>query len=393
MCRKLADTLRKKTKRKKKTGRSSLSGDSTPHFSAGQSGQDDTESEQPITPKSTLDSDSTDAELAMDQSSQPASESLPRHQLTQRRAASVGGDSGVSLSTVPGTSRGTATAHHSRTSSAIADLDQDSQSDVGVDAARQEEIRADLDAAVTQANSAIEAGIAVGDDVLQMVLDELDAAIQQAVEASISAKYSKKVRKRLQLLLQEAVTTAAGDDNNGAAAAFPTAQYNIPAPNREWQTAGARVHKPGSSKSELPSMGGSSSHAGSQSPQQQRRHLRQTTGQAQAQGHFVHALLPPEAQYGGVARPPPPPPPARQPPSSPLSQPLLRPGSAEMPSGPSRNKTGNAWGVSAMQCFSPQVSCCYPLLLAVPLCCLHSPVALKFTYCRLPVYYYLFQQA
>lgn len=294
----------------------------------------------------------------MDQSSQPASESLSRHQLNQSRAASVGGDSGMSLPTVPGTSRGTATAHHSRTSSANADRDQDSQSDVGVDAARQEEVRADLEAAVTQANSAIEAGIAVGDDVLQMVLDELDAAIQQAVEASISAKYSKKVRKRLHLLLQEAVTTAAGDDNDGAAAAaFHAARCNIPAPDQEWQTAGARVHKLGSSKNELLSMG-PSSHVGSQSPHQRRHSLRQTTGQAQAPGQFVHALLPPEAQYAGVARPPPPPPPPRQPPAPPLSQPLPPPGSAEIPSGPSRNKTGNAWGVSATQCVGSQVSCC-----------------------------------
>lgn len=325
----------------------------------------------------------------MDQSSQPASEPLSRHQLTQSRAASVGGDSGVSLPTVPGTSRGTATAHHSRTSSATADLDQDSQSDVGVDAARQEEVRADLEAAVTQANSAIEAGIAVGDDVLQMVLDELDAAIQQAVEASISAKYSKKIRKRLQLLLQEAVTTAAGDDNDGAAAAFHAAHYNTPAPKQEWQTAGARVHKLGSSKPELPSVG-SSSHVGSQSPHQQRRHsLRQTTGQAQAQGQFVHALLPPEAQYAGVARPPPPPPPPRHPPPPPPSQPLPGPGSAEMPTGPSRNKTGNAWGVSATQCFGPQVSCCYSLLLAAPRCCLHSPVVLIQLLSSTPVYYHL----
>ena len=362
LCRKLADTLKKKTKRKKKTGRTSLSGDSTLH--AGQSCQDDTESEQPVTPKSTLDSDSTDAELTMDQSCQPASESLPRHQLTQSRAASVGGDSSVSLSTVPGTSRGMTTAHHSRTSSATADLDQDSQSsaaDVGSDAARQEEVRADLEAAVTQANSAIEAGIAVGDDVLQMVVDELDAAIQQAVEASISAKYSKKVRKRLHLLLQEAVTAAAGDDDDGATA-FPAAAYDIQAPNQEWQTAGPRFHKAASSRADSPAMASSSSRVGSQSPQQRRRHQRHASGQAQAQGHFVHALLPPAAQYAGMGGPPPPPPPPRQPPPPP-SQPSPCSSTAEAPSGLSRNTSGNAWGVSAKQCFSPQVS--YLLLLTV----------------------------
>ena len=362
-CRKLADTLKKKTKRKKKSGRTSVSGDSTLH--AAQSGQDDTESEQPMTPKSTPDSDSTDAELAMHQSCQPASEPLPHLQLTQSRAASVGGDSSVSLSTVPGTSRGMTTAHHSRTSSATADLDQDSQcsaADVGSDAARQEEVRADLEAAVTQANSAIEAGIAVGDDVLQMVVDELDAAIQQAVEVSISAKYSKKVRKRLHLLLQEAVTAAAGDDDDGATA-FPAAAYDTQAPKQEWQTAGPRVHKPASSRADSPAMA-SSSRVGSQSPQQQRRHQRQASGQAQARGHFGHALLPPEAQYAGMGGPPPPPPPPRQTPPPPPSQLSPRLSTAEVPSGLSRNKSGNAWGVSAQQCFSPQVrpACCCPLL-------------------------------
>ena len=311
-----------------------------------------------MTPKSSPDSDSTDAELGMDQSSQPASGCLPHQQLTQSRAASVGGDSIVSLSTAPGTSRGMTTAHHSCTSSATADLDQDSQSsaaDGGSDAARQEELRADLEAAVTQANSAIEAGIAVGDDVLQMLVDELDAAIQQAVEASISAKYSKKVRKRLHLLLQEAVNAAAGGDEDGASA-YPTAAYDTHVPKQEWQTAGPRVHKPMSSRAESPAMASSSSsRVGSQSPQQQRRHQRQASRQAQAHGQFGHALVPPEAQYAGMGGPPPPPPPPRQPPPPPPSQSSPRSSTAEAPSGPARNKTGNAWGVLTKHRFSTQV--------------------------------------
>ena len=268
------------------------------------------------------------------------------------------------------------TAHHSRTSSATADLDQDSQSsaaDVASDAARQEEVRADLEAAVTQANSAIEAGIAVGDDVLQMVVDELDAAIQQAVEASISAKYSKKVRKRLHLLLQEAVTAAAGGDDDGATA-FPAAAYDTPAPKQEWQTAGPRMHKPTSSRAESPAMAPSSSRVGSQSPQQQRRHQRQASGQTQAQGQFVHALLPPEAQYVGMGGPPPPPPPPRQPPPPPPSQPSPRPSSAEVPSGRSRNRSGNAWGVPANQCFNPQVRFLL-LLTPVEFSVTHEPIS------------------
>ena len=364
-CRKLADTLKKKTKRKKKTScHTSLSGDGTPHSTAATSGLDEAESELPVTPKSTPDSESTDAEVAMDHESQPALESLTGHQLTNSRAASVGGDSSVSLSTVPGTSRDMVTTHHSRTSSATADLDsQSSAADVGFEAARQEEVRADLEAAVTQANSAIQVGIAAGDDVLQMVVDELEVAIQQAVEASISAKYSKKVRKRLQLLLQEAVTAAAGDEDSGAAA-LPAAAYDTPALNREWQTAGSKVHRPTSSRAESPAVASSSSCVGSsQSPQHRHHHQHQGSGQGQAHGHFVHVLLPAEAPFGGVAGPPPPPPP-RQPLPPPPSQTSSHTSKAEMSSGSASRKTGNAWGVPDKQRSSRQV--CYLLLLLLP---------------------------
>lgn len=363
VCRKLADTLKKKTKRKKKSCRTSLSGDSTPQGPPALSALDDTESEQPITPKSTLDSDSTEGnDPAMDHSSHPASEPLTGQPLTQSRPASVGGDSSE-VSTVPGTSREVATAHHSRASSATADLDsQSSDGEAGLDPARHEDARADLEAAVTQANSAIEVGIAAGDDVLQMVVDELDAAIKQAIKAAISAKYSKKVRKRLHLLLQEAVTAAAASDEDAPTRGYALAGYE-PAgpPAQEWQTAGGRAHRLPSSRAESSAVVSASS-VGSQSPRQQQRQ-RHRHGQAQ-QGHSLHALLPPEAQFVGAAGPPPPPPPPRQP------SPHLHKGET-MPSRRSRTASGNAWGVPIKQGSSSQVACMpSPYCVASYLCCL-----------------------
>lgn len=347
-CRKLADTLRKKTKRKKKSCRTSLSGDSTPHGPAALSPQDGTESEQPVTPKSTLDSDSTDGnDPAMDHSSQPASESLPGQQPTQSRAASLGGDSSE-VSTVPGTTSGLATAHHSRGLSATADLDsQSSGGETGLDPGRREDARADLEAAVTQANSAIEVGIAAGDDVLQMVVDELETAIQQAVAAAISAKYSKKVRRRLHLLLQEAVTAAAGSDEDGMAGA-PAGYQAAAAPTQEWQTAGAKAHRPTFNRAESSAVASASS-AGSQSPRQQQRQ-RHRHGQAQ-HGH----LLPPEAQFVGATGLPPPPPPPRQP------SPHLNKGEA---SGRSGSMTDSAWGMPTKQGSRSQVACLLALTLS-----------------------------
>ena len=354
--------LKKKTKRKKKSCRTSLSGDGTPHSIASPSALDDIDSDMPVAPKSNPDSD-TDADLAMDQSSQQGSESvISHHGLTQTRPASVGGDSEVS--TAVGTNRGVATAHHSRTSSATADLEsQSSAADIGSDTPRQEDVRAALEAAVTQANSAIEVGIAAGDDVLQMVVDELDAAIQQASEASISVKYSKKVRKRLQLLLHEAVAAAAGCDEEGVSAA--TEANEAPAPQQEWQTAGSKLHKATSSKAEWPAVATASS-AGSQSPQRQQQHRHsQVHAQGQAQGRSGNALFSPGSHFAGLSGPPPPPPPRQPPSSTPVqlsSHSMSHPGKAELATveppgvtGHTRSKSGNAWGVPAKQRSSTQV--------------------------------------
>lgn len=365
--------LRKKTKRKKKGCRTSVSGDGTPHSPAGTSALGDIDSDMPVTPKSNPDSD-TDADLAMDQSSQQGSESvISHHGMSHTRSASVGGDSEVS--TAVGINRGVAAAHHSRTSSATADLEsQSSAAEIGSDVARQEDVKAALEAAVTQANSAIEVGIAAGDDVLQMVVDELDAAIQFASEASISVKYSKKVRKRLQLLLHEAVAAAADCDEEGVSAAV--AFEEAPAPQQKWQTAGVKLHKATSSKGDSPAVATASS-VGSQSPQKQRQHHRHSQGhaQGQAQGQSGNALLSPGSHFAGLAGPPPPPPPRQPPPSTPVQPPLqslshlgkaeLASSSSVEPAAHARSKSGNAWGVPAKQRSSTQVG-----LLTFICCCL-----------------------
>ena len=364
-CSKLADLAKKKIKRKKKSCRTSLSGDGIPHSVAGTSALDDIDIDLPVTPKSGLDSDLSDADLAPDHSANQDPTSLDGPASTHARSTVTGEDSSEP-STAPGSSRELATVHHSRTSSATADLESlSSAADIGIESAGQEAVRTALEAAVTQANSAIEVGVAAGDDVLQRVLDELDMAIQNAVEESISAKYSKKVRKRLQQLLHEAINNAASGDEEAAAAA--TAAH-APAPKQEWQTAGAKAHRPLSSKGEAAVV--TPNHAGrhhvfmgGQSPQQ-RMHHRQGQGQGQGQpGPALAQLL----TASGVIAPPPPPPP-RQPPPPPPSQGVqqAQQSKAEQASGFSvqsslgpghgRTTSGNAWGVPAKHRINTQVS-------------------------------------
>ena len=367
-CSKLADTGKKKSRRKKKSCRTSLSGDTTPHSTTAGSTLDDIDTDLPVTPKSGLDSDLSDADLALDH---PADR--PGEQAHQTEAdddvsgqvrAEPSGEESSKLTKAPG-STGMATAPHSRTSSATADLDIDSQSsaaDLAFDSAGQEAVRAALEAAVTQANSAIEVGVAAGDDVLQRVLDELDTAIQNAVDGSVSAKYSKKVRKRLQQLLHEAVSAAASGDEEDAASA---AAASGAAQKQEWQTAGAKAHRASPSKAD--SVLANSSHTGKHhvptGVPQQRLHRRQGQGHLQGQSGAALAHL---LQASGVVAPPPPPPPRQPPPPPPPSQAASQaqqPGGSALQSsggaGHVRTKSANAWGMPAKQRLGTQVSDLY----------------------------------
>jgi len=378
-CSKLADTGKKKSRRKKKSCRTSLSGDTTPHSTTAGSALDDIDTDLPVTPKSGLDSDLSDADLALDHPADHLGEQAHLTEADNDVSAQVrAGPSGEKSSKptkAPG-STGAATAHHSRTSSATADLDIDSQSsaaDLAFDSAGQEAVRAALEAAVTQANSAIEVGVAAGDDVLQRVLDELDTAIQNAVDGSVSAKYSKKVRKRLQQLLHEAVSAAASGDEEAAVSA---AAASAAAQKQEWQTAGAKAHRTSPSKAD--SVVANSSHTGKHHVPtgvllpQQRLHHRQGQGHLQGQSGAALAHL---LQASGVVAPPPPPPPRQPPPPPPPSQAASQ---VQQPSGSAlqspggaghfRTKSGNAWGVPAKQRLGTQVSNLYTGILATVVC-------------------------
>ena len=335
--------VKKKTKRKKKSCRTSLSGEGTPRSPSGASALDDIDTDLPTTPKSGLDSDLSDTDVP--------TPDLPATELPYA-AISLPGEEDSELSTAgPSSSRGVTTAHHSRSSSATADLDsQSSAADLALETAGLEAVRAALEAAVTQANSAIEIGVAAGDDVLQRVLDELDTAIQTAVEGGVSAKYSKKIRKRLQQLVHEAVNMAASGGEEAAAVAEAAASAAVH--RQEWQTAGAKQHRPaadGGHREALVATAGK--HHTASGRQRSNRH--------QGQGHSGQTLIQ-LLQASGVAGPPPPPPP-RHTHAQPLGQ-TASSGqqskgeqasgalghSAEGP-GPVRTRSGNAWGVPAKQ--------------------------------------------
>lgn len=53
------------------------------------------------------------------------------------------------------------------------------------------------------ANTVLEIGAATGRDAILDVLHRLDEAVLQATQANIGAKYARKIRKRLQALLDE----------------------------------------------------------------------------------------------------------------------------------------------------------------------------------------------
>ncbi|KAA6429353.1 MAG: hypothetical protein FRX49_00747 [Trebouxia sp. A1-2] len=191
---KLADTGKKKSRRKKKSCRTSLSGDTTPHSTTAGSALDDIDTDLPITPKSGMASDLSEADLALDHPADRLGEQAHQTEADndvsgQERADPSGEESSKPIQAPSST--GGATAHHSRTSSATADLEIDSQSsaaDLAFDSAGQEAVRAGLEAAVTQANSAIEVGVAAGDDVLQRGQGHLQgqsgAALAHLLQAS-----------------------------------------------------------------------------------------------------------------------------------------------------------------------------------------------------------------
>eukprot|EP00873_Tetraselmis_striata_P035024 jgi/Tetstr1/455288/TSEL_042124.t1 len=69
--------------------------------------------------------------------------------------------------------------------------------------------RVALEEAVTRAQTILEIGVATGLDVIAESLEQLDGVIARAVGVKVSAKYAKKVRKRLEGLVEELQPTKA----------------------------------------------------------------------------------------------------------------------------------------------------------------------------------------
>ena len=351
VCRKLAESGKKKTKRKKKSCRSSETGSAAVATSV----PDDTDTEQPATPRSGLDSDSTDAWTEP----QPPHTTDPTHKTYAPQNDSTNTASHTHVNS----------AHHSRSSSASAEPESEASAS-GLSPAQLEPLQAKLLEAGSQASAAIEIGAAAGDDVLQQLLNALDAAITAASQHGISVKHSRKVRARLQLLLHEAITMALsnGDAAVPAASSRPTstAQHSY-----QWQKAGAKPTRPPSSKPNPPlSLPGSAARL-------------------QANGNNHSNLLHPAQQQQQIAFQHrssegvvPPPPPPRQPPTQSAAghqqaagvgqrqhqravsnqgseQP---PGHASVKPTTSRGGSGNAWGVATKHRAPAQVKCLDELL-------------------------------
>ena len=302
------------------------------------SAPDDTDTDQPATPQSGLDSDSTDA-WTDPQASHAANS-------TSKSAAQTSAAKAVECRET--------SAHHSQSSSVTAELENEpGPSELSPDNIIP--VRANLESAVTQANAAIEIGAAAGDDVLQQILNDLDGAMLVASQYDVSMKYSRKIRSRLQLLLHEAITLAlsSGDATSSAAAnsnhSPSTAQHSY-----QWQTAGSKPAKPPSSKMQPPPNP-------SASPAQQQTSRTNHTHQLHLQQHSHQQLQKPGLQTASSASHPIPPPPPRQTPHNPQSQagalrlqhaagagPNPQPGlsaRAEEASAVPKGNSGNAWGV------------------------------------------------
>lgn len=67
----------------------------------------------------------------------------------------------------------------------------------------QQAIKGFLEETIVCASTVLEIGAATGRDAILDVLHRLDDAMQQAIQVNIGAKYARKVRKRLQALLDE----------------------------------------------------------------------------------------------------------------------------------------------------------------------------------------------
>lgn len=257
---------------------------------------DETDTEQPATPCSGLDSDSTDAWT--DPQSSHTSNAAPKAYAPQNDSTNTASHTHVN------------STHHSRSSSAAAVLETESTC-TGLSPDQLDPVRENLLGAVSQASAAIEIGAAAGDDVLQQLLSALDCAITAASQHGISVTHSRKTRSRLQLLLHEAITQALSNIDAAVPAALDR-QANVAQHSYQWQKAGAKPTRPPSSKPHPPCLAGSaarlqtsSNHSNLLHPAQQQQQQQQQIG----------------SQHRGSERGAPPPPPPRQTPHTPMQSP------------------------------------------------------------------------
>ncbi|GMH39508.1 hypothetical protein BSKO_07406 [Bryopsis sp. KO-2023] len=91
------------------------------------------------------------------------------------------------------------------------DNDGNSRTLEGSESDAQQAVRWVLDEAIVCANTVLEIGAATGRDAMLDVLEKLDDATQKASQANVSAKYAKKIRKRLQALMEDNPSLPASD--------------------------------------------------------------------------------------------------------------------------------------------------------------------------------------
>lgn len=291
LCRRLAESGRKRPKRKKKTCRSLEAGSGAVATSAAC----DVDADQPLDPQSGLDSDSTEAwtEPAPPLAAPLVASANAKTSVDPATSAAPAAAIAVQSSSNLDHKQDEASIGHSPNSSVMSEQEKTSSS-MGRSPGKVDAAKSQLEAAVTQATAALEVGTAAGDDVLQQVLNDLDQAIASAARHSISVKHSRKMRLRLHALLAEAVQIAASEADRASSSATAPVQASS---SHQWQRAGAKAVRTPNSKTQPQN----------HSPAASTRH----------QPHSIQhqQLQQPNGLYiaGAVNRPtPPPPPPPRQ---------------------------------------------------------------------------------
>ncbi|CAL8467651.1 g7189 [Coccomyxa elongata] len=102
-----------------------------------------------------------------------------------------------------------------------------------VESQQQGEVRERLDAAIAQVLQLLDLGNAASGSQMSAAVDDLETLIGMATEVGVSAKYAKKVLKRLQRQLELAISPPQVQPSAPSAAAPPTSEApNVPGPDK-----------------------------------------------------------------------------------------------------------------------------------------------------------------